>query len=143
MARGSGVRQHGTARQSAEHDGGYSPNGESEHSRRSASTPKLSVGRRTDGKLLREVERALRKLQFHAREETNSTKLAKIEKNIEIKSKFLAKLKGQYADEHPNEMHKQNTCAPSKVGQPLWNWDEVTTIPGEGAFDPWDKVKPR
>jgi hypothetical protein len=137
-----GVRRHGTARQEAEHDAAYSANGESQYSRQVASTPKLGEGKRTDGRLIREQSGALAKLRFKASIEMDPARLAKIGKDIEIKSKFLAKLKGQYAAEHPGE---PEIAAPKISGPPSanWNWEDVTTLEGEDAFEPWDKSKGR
>jgi hypothetical protein len=93
--RAPGIRTHGSAGQLADHGVGYSANGESEFSRAAASTPniKLSAGKRTDGRLIRETERELRKLQQRAREERDPKKLEKISSNVTIKTGFLARLK--------------------------------------------------
>ena len=127
-----------SARDLAEHDEGYSANGEGEYSRRSASPPNiaLSTGRRTSGRLIRENQHALRKLEQHARIENDPIRKAKIRKNIAIKSSFLAKLKGQYE-------HQPSTTATgsaedrakpgsrSRKNSECWDWSEVETFPGE------------
>ena len=94
MAKRLGVVTHGTAKQNAEHSTGYSPNGESQHSRQIAHVNiKLGESKRTDGRLIREQSGALAKLRFKASIEMDPARLAKIRKDIEIKSRFVAKLK--------------------------------------------------
>jgi hypothetical protein len=148
MAKRPGVVTTGTARDLAEHDGGYSANGESQHSRQVAhANLRLGEGKRTSGRLIREQDGALAKLKYQASIEMDPAKLAKIIKNIGIKSAFVAKLKGQYANEHPNEtasatgQTRQGTkpghLSPARSNRETWNWTEVETIPGEfeGDFD--------
>src|ERR1700737_4954471 len=90
-----GVVKHGSAKNLADHGAGYSANGESEFSRQSAHAPNVSLkkGKRTDGRLIRETEKALRKLKYRASEERDPTRLMKLEKNIAIKSAFLDRLR--------------------------------------------------
>ena len=136
MARAPGVVRHGTAKQNAEHATGYSANGESMHSRQVAHVNiKLGEGRRTSGRLIREQSGALAKLKYRMTVETDEDRLRKIRKDIAIKSKFVAKLKKQYASEHPGEQDP----APTRAETNGWNWEDVTTLPGEDAFEPWNK----
>jgi hypothetical protein len=95
MARGS--IKVGTAGQLADHGTGYSANGESQFSRQSASAPviKLSEGKRTHGRLIRENQKGLVRLQRRAYEERDPVALAKIKKDIAIKTAFIAKLQSE------------------------------------------------
>src|SRR5260221_127510 len=92
-----GVIRQGTAGQLADHGTGYSANGESQFSRQSASAPviKLGEGKRTHGRLIRDTEKELAKLEQREREEREPMRLAKIRANYCIKSAFLAKLKSE------------------------------------------------
>jgi hypothetical protein len=106
MARALGIIRHGTARNLADHDDGYSANGESEFSRQSARAPNVSLnkGRRTDGRLIRETEKALRKLKCKASEVDDPIRLMKLEKNIAIKSAFLDRLRPPRITTIPGEL---------------------------------------
>jgi hypothetical protein len=98
-----GVITRGTARDLADHDAGYSPNGESEHSRRSASAPNFTTrshvartkGKHTSAALIAENQSLLAKLRGEMLTETNPAKLAKLRKNFEIKTRFITKLESQ------------------------------------------------
>lgn len=112
------VRVFRTPRQDTKKAPGYSGSGSSQHSRQSAhGAPKLGEGRRTNGRLIREQSRALEKLKFRASIENDTVRLAKVNKDIGIKTAFLSKLTAAYHDEHPNE-------------------EEITTIPGEDNLRP-------
>jgi hypothetical protein len=95
MARGA--IKHGSAKDLAEHDAGYSANGESEHSRRAASSPKISLshGKRTDGRLIRENESKLAKIRARLLTENNPAQLVKLKRDFEIKSAFIERLKSE------------------------------------------------
>jgi hypothetical protein len=134
----SGVIKHGTARQEAEHEQGYSANGESRYSRNAAQVNiRLGEGRRTNGRLIREQSGALAKLKFKASIESDPVRLAKLRKDIGIKTKFIAKISAQYREEHPDDP----MVVGPKVGEQSaeWNWQTVDTIEGEDSFEPWDK----
>jgi hypothetical protein len=90
--------RHGTAKDLSERADGFSANGESQFTRRSAASTniKLGEGHRTSGHLLREMQVGLRKLRYQERNERDPIRLEKIRKNISIKSGFIATLKSQY-----------------------------------------------
>jgi hypothetical protein len=102
MAR-PGVVRRGTARDLADHDAGYSANGESEHSRRAASAPNFTTrshvartkGKHTSADLIAENKSLLAKLRGEILTETNPARLAKLRRNLEIKSRFVAKLESE------------------------------------------------
>jgi hypothetical protein len=74
--------------------------------RQSAHAPNFSLkkGKRTDGRLIRETEKALRKLKHQASEERDPTRLMKLEKNISIKSGFLDRLRPPRITTIPGEL---------------------------------------
>jgi hypothetical protein len=92
---------HGTAKNLADHGVGYTSNGESEYSRNSARPGRdinLADGGkrpRDDNRLLRETEKELAKLERSLARETNSIRLAKLRKNLEIKTLFIVRLKNE------------------------------------------------
>jgi hypothetical protein len=92
-----GITRRGTAKDLADHDAGYAPNGESEHSRRSASSPKISLshGKRNDGRLIRENEIKLAKIRARLLTENNPAQLVKLKRDFEIKSAFIERLKSE------------------------------------------------
>ena len=106
MARAPGIVRHGTARNLADHRDGCSANGESEFSRQSAHAPNISLnkGKRTDGRLIRETEKALGKLKYRASEERDPKRIMKLEKNIAIKSAFLDRLRPPRITTIPGEL---------------------------------------
>ena len=126
--------KHGTAAQLADHGVGFSANGESQWSRRSASVPKiaLSRGTRTDGRLIREVERDLGKLRHQASIEREPVRLAKLRKNITIKSAFLKKLQGHSDETHPTARSEHALPQSRRLSE-----TQVTTLPGEDEAS-WD-----
>jgi hypothetical protein len=132
----SDVIEPATVAQFADRDAGDSPNSENQHSHRTASVPThiLDQGRQTNGRLVRENERALRKLRYRASEERSPIKLAKINKNIAIKVAFIAKLKSQYNDVHQQTVTTGSTRRGTKARRralKFWDWEQVETIPGE------------
>jgi len=118
VARGNGVIKHGTAKEIAEHATGYAANGESQHSRQIAHVNiKLGEGKRTNGRLIREQSGALAKLKHRATIEMDPERLAKIRKDIQIKSRFVAKLKSQSEDYEPDRADVDRVSAAG------WNWE--------------------
>lgn len=83
--------------------GGYVASGESEHSRRAAHGkiptqfkgrgPLHTPGARTLYQLIGETERQIEFLECELKIEDNRTRRAKLAKNIEIKGKFLTRLR--------------------------------------------------
>jgi hypothetical protein len=105
MAKRPGVTSVGTARDLAEKGLGYAANGIGEYSRHSAHSQNIKLpgyvehgpkvrGPRAPGQLLGETIKALAKLERDARTERDLTRLAKLKKNIGIKSAFIARLGG-------------------------------------------------
>jgi hypothetical protein len=122
------VRQHGTARDLAEHAVGYSANGESQHSRNVAqASVRLGEGKRTDGRLLRETAKELAKLEHRLECETDPARRAKHAKNIAIKKIFLSRIEQQFSG------------AASVGHEPLVR-ERITVLYGENDIVPWDKV---
>jgi hypothetical protein len=107
MARAApGVVRHGTAKNLADVGQGYSANGESEHSRQSAhggsdkrqrltTPPKWVRGDLTVGELIEKNAKQLAKLNSHILLERDPDRKANIQKQAEIKSRFLARLKSE------------------------------------------------
>ena len=99
MARGAITR--GTARDLADHGHGFSANGESEYSRRSARAPDVTMvghvakghGPRTHAALIAENESQLAKLRGDILLTTDRVRLAKLRKSFEIKLRFVERLK--------------------------------------------------
>src|SRR5260370_36831316 len=96
----AGVISHGTARDLAEKGEGYAANGLSEHSRHAAHSQNIKLpsyqanvrkirGPKSSAELIEEATKALAKLQRDARSETNPVRLAKLRKNVEIKTRFI------------------------------------------------------
>lgn len=90
-----------SSRDLSDHGDGYSANGESEHSRRAASERDFMMprhvakgrGKRTPAGLIAENESELVRLRGEMLIETNPTRLVKLKRNFEIKSRFVERLK--------------------------------------------------
>ena len=92
----------GTAKENAEHDEGFSANGESQFSRRAAHPdnvrlqgykrprPKMALAADIGFNVI-EIERMQRALTV----ERDPKRIAKLRKNIEIKTKFVERLKSE------------------------------------------------
>jgi hypothetical protein len=96
------VITHGTAKDLADNAVGYSPNGESEHSRRSAQPTPTMVGHvrkgrgpQTTAELVADHTSRLAKLRGEMLLETNPARLAKLKKNFDIKQKFVDRLRNE------------------------------------------------
>jgi hypothetical protein len=128
MARGA--FKHGK-KKNTDAEPGYSASGESQHSREAAHVNiRLGEGKRTDGRLIREQSGALAKLKFKAEIEIDPAKLAKLQKDIAIKTAFVAKLNGRYAEQHDGGISMPNKKINVKPRDPsaTWNWTEVENI---------------
>jgi hypothetical protein len=102
-----GVVRHGTAKNLAGHDGGYSASGESQFSRQSAHSANVKTrgyvenhpakvsGPRSHGELIAENERALAKIRAQLATENNPARLVKLKRDLEIKSAFVARLRSE------------------------------------------------
>jgi hypothetical protein len=119
---------------------GFAASGSSVYSRDVAKREpeiNLNKGKCTDGRLIRFQIKQLMKLQQQVLTETNPERLAKLRKNVGIKSAFIAKLQGRYEGEHGE---------PATVGPEPghasedWNWESVTDLPGENDIEPWGDV---
>jgi hypothetical protein len=99
-----GVVRHGTAKNLADVGQGYSANGESEFSRQSAhsanavkmrgNSPK-TTGKRTTAEIIAQNETQLAKLRGNLLIENNPARIAKMKRDLEIKSAFVARLKAE------------------------------------------------
>jgi hypothetical protein len=96
-----------SSRQLADHEEGFSANGESMYSRRSANPPVTMVGyvgktkgKHTIGQLIRYHSSLLAKLNGDLMLTTDPVRRARIEKSIAIKSRFVERLKSETGDEH-------------------------------------------
>ena len=110
-----GVVQQGTSRDLADHGEGYSANGESEHTRQSAhshniklpsyreATPRVRGPRSSTSALIAECTKALAKLKYDLTRTDDPIRLAKIKKNIAIKSRFIVKIGGTVEDRAQTE----------------------------------------
>jgi hypothetical protein len=103
MARAPGVTRTGTAKDLADRAVGYVSSGESMWSRNAASPGNIKLagyqgnirkvrGPKSNEELIAEATKALAKLQRDVRAETNPVRLAKLRKNFEIKTRFIARL---------------------------------------------------
>jgi hypothetical protein len=125
----------GTARESAEHGEGFSANGESQYSRRAAQPDNIKMrgfheGERGTGKYrgprsiadnIRFIETELRQVQTALIHETAPERIAKLKKKIEIKTRFLDRLRGELSGATRDA-------------------SRVETIPGDFDIEPWDRV---
>jgi hypothetical protein len=97
------VIRHGTADHLANVESGFSPNGESMFSRRSASVPNISTrgyvakrkGARPTAEIIAHATSEMARLRGAMLIETNPTRLAKLKKSFEIKSRFVERLKAE------------------------------------------------
>jgi hypothetical protein len=146
MARGS--IKHGTGGQLADHDAGYSANGESQFSRQSASTPDIKLNgyaprqqhankKKTTEQLIRFQKSALARMRYDLSMGQSTIKRQKLEKNIAIKTKFIATLERsqhEHQSQTPATGQTREGTKPDHVSK-AWNWTEVETIPGEFEAD--------
>jgi hypothetical protein len=102
MAKRPGVIVHGTAADLAADSGGYVSSGEGQYSRRSANPPVTMVGyeskrqgRHTVRQLIRWHTSQLAKLRGEILMATDPTRLVKLQKNFDIKTRFVAKLRNE------------------------------------------------
>jgi hypothetical protein len=96
----SKVSRSGTAKELARGSTGYSASGESQHSRQAAHGGNMKLpgyvenvrGKRTRGQLIEQHKSLLAKLRGDILIEDNKARRAKLERNFEIKTKFLNRL---------------------------------------------------
>jgi hypothetical protein len=97
MAKSAPIKT-GSAADLADQSFGYSPNGESQHSRRSAKPPRMlghvkkRNGRHTLLELILEQTSLIAGLRGEILLETNARRREKLQRNFEIKTAFLARL---------------------------------------------------
>ena len=106
-----GVIRHGTARDLADHGVGYTASGESEYSRHSANAKnQTQMERRHEHgraprasknvhELLARANYELRKLKIEISLESSRERLTKLQKDLAIKTAFIARLEKEIADE--------------------------------------------
>lgn len=103
---------------------------------------------RTLGEFYTMMSRELTQMQETARTETDAKRRAKFEKNIRIRTAFLAKLKRTIDNEHsseaasaprsPKHRPRRSRVSPAKSSRESWDWITITDFPGEFDIDPWD-----
>lgn len=104
----------GTPRDLAQHDSGYTANGESEHTRHvargapmlrmnSAASPRrISKGHQLPlPQLIRETRGGIRWLECELQIETRPARLTLLTKNLEIKRRYLATLIAEHQGDQP------------------------------------------
>ena len=84
----------------------------------------------------------LANMQAQALTETEPTRKAKLEKNIGIRTAFLAKLRNGDTSRvnipatEPATRPTRHSAKPGPVSK-TWDWETVETLAGENDFDPW------